>query len=201
MYPNDAIEPDSTGDQRAQDQRRRILESARSVFLDKGYVGGSMEMIASLAGVSPTTIYRSIGNKDALFETLALGEARRIARALPALDLRGSQPETSLRALASAIGEEFEQPAVQMLLRLIIGTLDRFPTLGDQFFQKSIGEARFQIAGYYDLQPAGDSGSFERAERFITSCLAGPLMQLFAVRPARPHERPLADAPPETIDA
>lgn len=201
MYPNNLIEPDASGDQRAEDQRRRILESARSVFLDKGYAGGSMEMIASLAGVSPTTIYRSIGNKDALFEKLALREARRIARALPALDLRGGNPEASLNELAGAIGQAFERPAVQMLLRLIIGTLDRFPTLGDQFFQKSIGEARFQIAGYYDLQPAGAAGSFERAERFITSCLAPSLMQLFALQPAWRPERPPAEAPPATVDA
>jgi AcrR family transcriptional regulator len=201
MSLHDPLEHEATGDQRAQDQRRRILESARSVFLDKGYAGGSMEMIASLAGVSPTTIYRSIGNKEALFERLALSEARQIARALPALNLRGDDPAASLQELARAIGQAFEQPAVQMLLRLIIGTLDRFPTLGDQFFQKSIGEARFQIAGYFDLEPEEGSGSFERAEGFITHCLARPLMQLFAVRPAWRPERAPADAPPETIDA
>lgn len=201
MYPNDPLESDSTGDQRAQDQRRRILESARSVFLDKGYAGGSMEAIASLAGVSPTTIYRSIGNKDALFEHLVLTEARRIAKILPALDLKGSNPDASLRDLAAAIGQQFTQPAVQILLRMILSTLDRFPNLGEQFFQKSLGEARFQVAGYYDQQPVSAVRSFALAGRFITDCLAAPLMSLFVPRPVWPHAHPPADALAETIDA
>lgn len=179
----DTIEQDFNDDQRSALQRQHILESARAVFLEKGYAGGSMESIANLAGVSLSAIYRVIGNKDALFETMVMGEARRISKLLPFLDLRGPDPDASLERLAAALILEFGCRDVIALLRMIIGSLDRFPALGEQFFRKSLGQARFQIAAYYDLRKQDDTDSFVLAERFTAQCLAPSMMQLFSFPP------------------
>lgn len=176
----DTIDQDLGDDQRSALQRQHILKGARTVFLEKGY-GGGMESIATLAGVSVPAIYRLVGNKDALFEMMIMGEARQIARRLPSLDLKGPDPDGSLKDLGAALILQFSEPDVLALLRMIIGSLDRFPALGEQFFRKSLGQARFQIAAYYDLRKQEETDSFVLAERFTAQCLAPSMLQLFSV--------------------
>ncbi|HET6771810.1 MAG TPA: helix-turn-helix domain-containing protein [Acidimicrobiales bacterium] len=52
----------------AQQTRRRILESARRLFSDRGYAGTTVAAIAEDAAVSPETIYLSLGGKRGLLE-------------------------------------------------------------------------------------------------------------------------------------
>lgn len=52
----------------AQQTRRRVLESARRLFVDHGYAGTTVAAVADEAGVSPETIYVSLGGKRGLLE-------------------------------------------------------------------------------------------------------------------------------------
>jgi AcrR family transcriptional regulator len=54
-------------DQAAQ-TRRRILDSAFSLFEQSGYAGTTIAAVAADAGVSPETIYQSFGGKRGLLE-------------------------------------------------------------------------------------------------------------------------------------
>jgi AcrR family transcriptional regulator len=54
----------------AESTRRTILESARAMFCEKGYVGTSMQAIAEAAGIALDTVYASVGKKPALFALL-----------------------------------------------------------------------------------------------------------------------------------
>ena len=52
----------------AQQTRRKVLESARRLFVDRGYAGTTVAAVADHAGVSPETIYMSLGGKRGLLE-------------------------------------------------------------------------------------------------------------------------------------
>jgi AcrR family transcriptional regulator len=52
----------------AQRTRRRILESARELFVDRGYARTTVAAVAEHAGVSPETIYVTLGGKRGLLE-------------------------------------------------------------------------------------------------------------------------------------
>jgi AcrR family transcriptional regulator len=52
----------------AEQTRRRILESAFRLFADSGYAGTTITAVAEDAGVSPETIYLSLGGKRGLLE-------------------------------------------------------------------------------------------------------------------------------------
>ena len=52
----------------AQQTRRRVLESARRLFVERGYAGTTVAAVADHAGVSPETIYLSLGGKRGLLE-------------------------------------------------------------------------------------------------------------------------------------
>jgi AcrR family transcriptional regulator len=48
--------------------RRRVLEATRDLFVDRGYAGTTVAAVADRAGVSPETIYLSLGGKRGLLE-------------------------------------------------------------------------------------------------------------------------------------
>src|SRR5262245_22139363 len=52
----------------AEQTRRRILEAGFRLFVDRGYAGTTIAAVAEEAGVSPETIYLSLGGKRGLLE-------------------------------------------------------------------------------------------------------------------------------------
>ncbi len=52
----------------ARQTRRRVLEAAFGLFVDRGYAGTTIAAVAIEAGVSPETIYLSLGSKRGLLE-------------------------------------------------------------------------------------------------------------------------------------
>ena len=52
----------------AKQTRRKVLESARRLFVENGYAGTTVAAVATDAGVSPETIYLSLGGKRGLLE-------------------------------------------------------------------------------------------------------------------------------------
>ena len=52
----------------ARQTRRRVLEAAYGLFVDRGYAGTTIAAVAIEAGVSPETIYLSLGSKRGLLE-------------------------------------------------------------------------------------------------------------------------------------
>ncbi|MCE9646528.1 MAG: TetR/AcrR family transcriptional regulator [Chloroflexi bacterium] len=54
----------------ALETQSQILEAAKSLFFDRGYVGTSIESIAQKAGVAPETIYSVFGSKRAILSRL-----------------------------------------------------------------------------------------------------------------------------------
>jgi AcrR family transcriptional regulator len=54
----------------AEQTRRRICEAAFHLFSERGYAGTTMAAVAAAAGVSPETIYLSLGGKRGLLEAV-----------------------------------------------------------------------------------------------------------------------------------
>jgi len=54
--------------EQAAETRRRILVASRELFLRRGYTGTTVAAVAAAAGVSPDTIYGSLGGKKGLLE-------------------------------------------------------------------------------------------------------------------------------------
>jgi AcrR family transcriptional regulator len=52
----------------AEQTRRRILDAAFRLFVDRGYAGTTIAAVAEEAGVSPETIYLTLGGKRGLLE-------------------------------------------------------------------------------------------------------------------------------------
>jgi len=56
--------------EQARATRHAVLEAARELFIDRGYVATTIDAIAERAGVSPETLYATFGSKRALLTEL-----------------------------------------------------------------------------------------------------------------------------------
>lgn len=55
---------------RARATRRAVLDSARTLFVERGYVATSVDEVARLAGVAKPTVFASVGSKRELLKQL-----------------------------------------------------------------------------------------------------------------------------------
>lgn len=152
------------------------------MFLLNGFRSTSIDQIAAEAAVSKRSLHHHFGSKDALFRSLITEEGARIAAALPSIDQDEPDPCSALRQMGSVVLETLNHPTTVATLRLIIGTLGRFPRLGEDFLRASLGPTMDQIATYLDLHSASGTiridDSRAAAEEFARQCLAHVIERL-----------------------
>jgi AcrR family transcriptional regulator len=97
--------------------RRKILETTRQLVARFGVLALTVERIAEAAGVSPVTIYRTFGDKDALLRTMFAELGPRNDAAALLADRDAPVADTLTRFTSALLGFMAEQPAlVSMLL-------------------------------------------------------------------------------------
>jgi len=115
-------------------KRQAILESAKSLFLGKGYANTSMDAVALAAGVSKLTVYSHFTDKETLF---ACAVESKCEEQLPSLffELR---PDSSVEQALLAIGRGFNaliNSAESLAMhRLMVAQGAQNPQLAQLFF-------------------------------------------------------------------
>lgn len=124
--------------------RRTILDAARGLFLERGYLPTSMDDVAAMAGVSKQTVYAHFGAKETLFLELvdsmtgAAGDTHQEQIADPVDD----RPiETFLTEYAERQLTIVMTPELMRLRRLVIGEEGRFPELGRTLHARGPGRS------------------------------------------------------------
>jgi AcrR family transcriptional regulator len=116
-------------------KRRDILDGARRVFFDKGFDGASMDEVAKTASVSKATIYVYFTNKEELFAALVLSERAKSAEHLFEMDPTIDDLGGMLRRIGLSFMTMMVQPDHIRLLRMVMGVAEKFPRIGQAFFE------------------------------------------------------------------
>jgi AcrR family transcriptional regulator len=97
-------------DRRSQLTRDEILAAARGLFAARGYAGTSVRDIAQEAGVSPQTVYDSVGSKSEL-----------VARLNDLIDVEADVPALA-RAMVESDDPAYVAATSARITRAIVGT-------------------------------------------------------------------------------
>ena len=136
-----------------------ILRGAAEQFLQHGFVGTSVDNIAAAAGVSKQTVYTHFGDKETLFTdvvvdiTTRFGEPYKeaVAKSRTVTDMA-----ESLGELARGLFGTVLAPGVLRLRRLVISEVERFPELGQEYFDKGPGRGIAVLADLFsDYRESG----------------------------------------------
>ena len=76
------------------EKHRVIAQAATTLFLDKGFLGTSMDDIAAEAGVSKQTVYKHFSDKDQLFAEIVLGTVDQVDGLVTMVDPRSRRRRT-----------------------------------------------------------------------------------------------------------
>jgi AcrR family transcriptional regulator len=167
-------------------KRRQILDGARRVFLAEGFDGASMGGIAKVAGVSKGTLYVYFDSKEKLFEALTTAEKSSLAEVLFRLDADDPDVRAVLTRLGQTYLRRMGRPEHISSIRMVIGAAEKFPRLGQAFFEAGPCQGAARLKAYLDKQvQAGrlsipDTGV--AAQHFLDLCVSSILRRLlFAV--------------------
>lgn len=115
--------------ERAGEVEERILDAAHKVFLQRGFEGATIDLIAETARCGKPTIYARFPNKEALFEaTLTRSIRQRYAR-VKAHKLTGTTIEERLFDIAVAVLDETLTEDYVGIVRVAVGETRRIPDL------------------------------------------------------------------------
>lgn len=119
-----------------QEKRLATLDAAARAFLEKGYEGTSVDLVADSAGVARRTVYHQFGNKDGLFAAVAEHVWGGLRFDMSAEEVASTDVRSALHMIASRIVEYWRNPVARDFLRLAIVEGPRFPKLLDDYFRK-----------------------------------------------------------------
>lgn len=132
-----------------------------------GYAGTTMSGIAAALGGSKTTLWSYFPTKEALFGAVLDEEIGRFRdEMLGILDLSGSVEET-LRRFCTALLGKMLQPDTIRLHRVIIGEAERFPEIGQIFFEHAPKRTHERLAAY--LEEAMQRGELREADPLVAA--------------------------------
>jgi TetR/AcrR family transcriptional regulator, mexJK operon transcriptional repressor len=134
-------------------KRSSILNAAADIFLNGGYLGASMDDIASKAGVAKQTVYAHFSTKRDLFvamvSTLSNQASDRVHIGVP--EFRdGDDLEHYLRDYAIRQLEIVLTAPIVRLRRLVIGEVSRFPELGEALYSGGPARAIMSLASIFE---------------------------------------------------
>jgi AcrR family transcriptional regulator len=173
----------------AQRNRRRLLETAKAAFAEKGSAA-SLDEIAKVAGVGAGTLYRHFPTRDALIEAVYRNETEQLVAAAARL-AEARAPAAALRewlllfvdymatkhdiyeALNSIVGgtAELYSASTEQMKRAIANLIDRAVASGEVRLDVDPLDLLRALAGVANLS-AGPDGK-EAAKRMVDILIAG----------------------------
>lgn len=130
-------------------KRQAITAAAQDLFLAHGFLGANMDDIAAQAGVSKQTVYAHFQSKESLFlevvGSMTGGAGDAVVHAVP-FPAENEPAETFLLNYALRQLTIVLTPPLMRLRRLVIGEVERFPSLGVTLHQHGPSRAIDTIA-------------------------------------------------------
>jgi len=172
-----------------------ILDTARQMFLDRGYDATSLDDVAAASGVSKTTVYNNFEDKEGLFGAVVLSVTERAEKIIAELGatLSGDEPVAGrLTAVARTLAYGVLSPAVVQLRRLAISEALRFPAIVTAYWDRApartlalLTEAFTQMAARGEL----DTDDPAAAAALFAYAVLGPYQDQALLQPSRPLTR------------
>ncbi|NDV92607.1 TetR family transcriptional regulator [Alteromonas sp. 345S023] len=113
---------------------RTVLNAAKKVFLAHGFSGATTDMIQREAGVSKSTVYAHFANKETLFSAVVEAECTSSSNTLKSIQFITGEIRSVLLKVAKTYLDIVLSPSGASLARIVIGEVDRFPQLGNIFY-------------------------------------------------------------------
>ncbi len=161
-----------------------------------GYDAASMNDVTREAGVSKGTIYVYFQSKEELFAALIERAKGIFTESIRELLSQHPDPDEGLRLYAGAFVNQIFNSEMIPAMRILLGVIDRMPSLCQRFFAGSPNNGRTVLKDYLDMQVAAGRLSIDDTELAASQFIeltVGSLFKgkLFNEIPKRPEDQEL----------
>ncbi|TCS17478.1 TetR/AcrR family transcriptional regulator [Caulobacter sp. BK020] len=166
---------------KTEEKRLAILEAAKGVFLERGYMAASMSEVAARVGGSKQTLYSYFASKDELFVAMMLEKGATMIDPLFDRFHDNRDLPAGLNEFAIQFLRFVNDPEI-IAFRRIIYAEGAKSNLGKLFFENGPKRGWTRMAA--DFSRAMDEGRMRRADpwravgHFFALCEAGPVQRL-----------------------
>ncbi|MGP3791526.1 TetR/AcrR family transcriptional regulator [Pseudomonas sp. B392_1p] len=144
--------------EQAQEKNTHLLVLAQQSFLAHGFAATTIDHIASISGISKSTIYARYGGKEGLFRAVTRRSCQAPQQALSMVPTQGRAPRDVLADFIAVLLGQARDPDGLALLRLVIFESQRFPDVAASVFRESL-ETLAPLRNYlHELQRHGQLG-------------------------------------------
>jgi len=165
---------------------QRVLNAAKTQFLQQGFTATSMESIAKASGVSKMTIYNYFPTKEALFESCIANRTDEVFHLSklhnsPNHNQQLPPPIQVLQQIATQFVALMRDPEVLAMHRIMIASAGQHPEICQSFFAQGCLRLNQQVTAYLDL--ANQNGTLRvvdpqrAADQFLSLCLGRQHLQ------------------------
>lgn len=133
----------------AQAWTRELLDTARTLFCERGYAGASLDELAVRLRCSKHSIYRRFADKEALFVAVVDRDVVHFVAELHASAPADSSPHEALRAMARTyfgFGASRDHAALYAAMNLEAITSPRLRFLATQWAEQALAPLRDAVA-------------------------------------------------------
>ncbi|ACQ80560.1 transcriptional regulator, TetR family [Beutenbergia cavernae DSM 12333] len=148
--------------------RFAIVAAGTDLFLERGYVGTSLDEVAARAGVAKRSVYNNYADKEELFRAVVLTATGTtsafVAEIVSALE-EPDDLEEAMRDLARRQLRAATSTRLVRLRRLLIGEVSRFPDLAREYAERVPGRVVAALAAAFEQLTAAGRLRVEDPER------------------------------------
>jgi TetR/AcrR family transcriptional repressor of mexJK operon len=147
---NDSMPVRGPGRPKDQAKRAAIVAAARTLFMERGYGGVTMEAVAAAANVSKMTVYGHFHDKSALFGAVVRVISNQMVATLTSLDEAGGAPELepALVAFGNALLGLILSPHVVAMSHVLMGMLMKDRAMAEAFYEAGPSHTHAALARF-----------------------------------------------------
>jgi TetR/AcrR family transcriptional repressor of mexJK operon len=187
------VQTETKTETRDDPKEEKILAAAADAFLEFGYAGTSMDIVAQRARASKTTLYTRFASKEELFAATISAYCIHHGMELHLDEMLRQSPEKVLCRIGRNFVDLILSPEAVRMEQIITGEAPRFPEVARIFHEAGPQRTIAVVARY--LAEAAARGQLSVADpeftarQFLMSLKAPNCEQMLALPPMPPEER------------
>jgi TetR/AcrR family transcriptional repressor of mexJK operon len=187
------VQTETKTETRDDPKEEKILAAAADAFLEFGYAGTSMDIVAQRARASKTTLYTRFASKEELFAATISAYCIHHGMELHLDEMLRQPPEKVLCRIGRNFVDLILSPEAVRMEQIITGEAPRFPEVARIFHEAGPQRTIAVVARY--LAEAAARGQLSVADpeftarQFLMSLKAPNCEQMLALPPMPPEER------------
>lgn len=189
----ESLQADAPAEIREDPKEEKILAAAAAAFLEFGYAGTSMDVVAQRARASKTTLYTRFPSKEALFSATISAFCVHGGLGFEIDELLRLPAEAALRHIGRRFLDLILSPEAVRMEQIITGEAPRFPEVARLFHDAGPQKVRALVARYFEEATARGLLAVEDADfaarHFLMSLKTPNCEELLGLEPLPPEER------------